>query len=60
VLDRKGYSTIIKKCVKVSPVAYTVYVYQDEIITKWQKEDIKGIPLPKKPATVNSIIICRQ
>jgi hypothetical protein len=22
--------------------------YFDEIITKWQKEDIKGIPLPKK------------
>jgi len=27
----------------LSPVLF--HVYLDEIITKWQKEDIKGIPL---------------
>ena len=32
--------------------------YLDEIITKWQKEDIKGIPLPKSQQLLT--LICRQ
>jgi hypothetical protein len=30
----------------LSPVLFNIYL--DKIITKWQKEDIKGILLPKK------------
>jgi hexokinase len=30
------------------PVSHTLFnIYLDEIIAKWQKEDITGIPLPK-------------
>jgi hypothetical protein len=29
----------------LSPTLFNIYL--DEIITKWQTEDIKGIPLPK-------------
>jgi len=31
-------------------------IYPDEIITKWQKEDIKRIYTFKNPATVNAVI----
>jgi hypothetical protein len=37
----------------VSPTLFNTHL--DEIITKWQKEDIIRIPLPKQSATVKTI-----
>jgi len=41
---------------RLSPTLFNIYL--DEIITKWQKQDITGIKL-KKTATVNAVI-CRR
>ena len=41
----------------LSPTLFNIYL--NEIITNWQKEVIKGIPLPKKSSTGNTVI-CRQ
>jgi len=41
----------------LSPTLFNIYL--DEIKTKWQKQDITGIKLSKKPATV-SAVICRR
>jgi len=46
----------------LSPVLFNIHL--DEIITKWQKEDIKGIPLPKNQTLFtllyadDQVIIC--
>ena len=41
----------------LSPTLFNIYL--DEIITKWQNQDIIGIQLSKKPATVNAAICGR-
>ena len=42
------------------PLSRTLFnIYLDEIITKWQNQDITGIKLSKKPATVNAAICGR-
>jgi hypothetical protein len=37
----------VRKCCPLSPTLFNVYKYLDEIITKWQKQDIAGIKLSK-------------
>ena len=38
----------------LSPTLFNIYL--DKIITKWQKQDITGIKLLRKPATVYTVI----
>jgi hypothetical protein len=46
----------VRQCCPLSPTLFNIYI--DEIITKWQKQDITGIQL-KKTATIN-VAICRR
>ena len=51
---------INKRICQGCPFSTTLFnIYLDEIITKWQNQDITGIKLSKKPATVNTLI-CRR
>ena len=48
---------IHKRVCQGCPLSPTLFnIYPDEIITKWQKEDIKRNYTFKKPATVNAVI----
>jgi hypothetical protein len=38
---------LIKECAKVALFCLRCLIYLDDITNKWQKKDIKGIPLPK-------------
>ena len=42
----------------LSPTLFNIHL--NEIITNWQKEVIKGIPLPKKSSTGNTVICENQ
>jgi len=45
------YTGVHQGC-PVSPTLFNIYL--DKIITKWQKEDITGIPFSKHQQQVNS------
>jgi len=43
------------------PLSTTLFnIYKDEIITKWHKEDIKGISLPKNPQLLKLLLAYNQ
>ena len=52
-------SKLSKRAENIIGVLQAWYILIYEIITKWQKEDSKGIPLTKKSSTVK-IVICHR
>jgi len=52
IKSKSKLAEINKEVCQGCPLLPTLFkIYLDEIITKWQKEEINGIPLFKKSAT---------